>query len=138
MVLLVNPAYQRAIRSIAQTSVGPPMGLAYLASSLEAAGVDVAVLDANALDLDQAETVRRIVDAAPDVLGLTAATPTIDLCVEVAEGARAAGWSGEQCTSPSRHQSPGTVSAGRVPRATSTTAATRVSASPVTSRSKHP
>ena len=51
-VLLVAPCYHQRISNVAQTTVGPPLGLAYIASVLEQRGVDVAILDANALGLD--------------------------------------------------------------------------------------
>ena len=87
-VLLVNPPYQSRTEAIAQISVGPPLGLAYLAASLEVAGVPVDILDANALQLSEEETLRRVLDAEPDVVGLTAVTPTADLCARIAHGVK--------------------------------------------------
>jgi len=70
------------------------MGLAYLAGVLRDASQPVDVIDANALRLDLPAVTRRIVDARPAVLGLTAVTPTIDLCAEIATRARQSGFEG--------------------------------------------
>ncbi len=79
-VLLVAPCYHQRISNVAQTTVGPPLGLAYIASVLEQRGVDVAILDANALGLDDGETVDAVVQHRPHVAGFTAVTPTVDQC----------------------------------------------------------
>ena len=69
---------------VAQTTVGPPLGLAYLATELEKRGVRVSILDANALRLSDEEVRRRIVELKPGILGLTAVTPTVDQCAGIA------------------------------------------------------
>ncbi|MCM2266179.1 MAG: radical SAM protein [Elusimicrobiales bacterium] len=48
--------------------VQPPLGLLYCASMLRAAGHAVALIDANALDLSQAETERRAAAFAPGII----------------------------------------------------------------------
>ncbi|MCP4872077.1 MAG: radical SAM protein [Proteobacteria bacterium] len=93
--LLVAPPYQADISSAAQTTVGAPMGLAYLAAALRDAGESVSVLDANALRLTVPEAAERIVRAGnAGVVGLTATTPTIGRCAAVVEHARARGFAG--------------------------------------------
>ncbi len=92
--LLVAPPYQRHVRAVAQTTVGAPMGLAYLAGALRESGHEVSVLDANALRLGVEETARRIVNSGATVVGLTATTPTIDLCAAIVARARAKGFAG--------------------------------------------
>lgn len=78
-VLLVNPCYQSRISSIAQISVGPPLGLAYMAAMLNRLkGVDIRIIDANALAIPDDELCRSILDISPDIVGFTATTPTID------------------------------------------------------------
>ncbi len=94
-VLLVNPPYQRTIEAIAQTTVGPPMGLAYLAGAVRHFGHEVEILDANALDLTPLATVERSLAAGAQVIGLTAATPTMHLCGEIGSGIRAGGFDGK-------------------------------------------
>ncbi|MFQ5464365.1 MAG: B12-binding domain-containing radical SAM protein [Thermodesulfobacteriota bacterium] len=79
-VLLVNPPYEGNINTWTPESTNraigaqPPMGLAYVAAMLEKRGVEVSILDANAMGLD-AEGIRsRVARAAPDVVGVTAMT----------------------------------------------------------------
>jgi len=83
-VLLAVPFYADRISMVAQTTVGPPLGLAYLAAELENRGVRVSILDANALRLSDEEVRRRIVELKPRILGLTAVTPTVDQCAGIA------------------------------------------------------
>lgn len=93
-VVLVNPNYQRNIEAIAQTTVGPPMGLAYLAGALRAADIAVRIVDANALRLEDAETIARSGWHEASFIGLTATTPTIDACISLARGLRHNGYKG--------------------------------------------
>ena len=93
-MLFINPPYQQTVAGVAQTTVGPPMGLAYLAGALREAGEVVHVLDANALGLTPAATIREALGHAPQVVGLTATTPTIHLAHEIARGLRHGGFEG--------------------------------------------
>lgn len=83
-VVLVNPNFQPRIRRIAQTSLGPPLGLAYLASAARRDGHEVSIVDANALGLDAAAAAAAALRAGPAVVGLTATTPTIHLAGDIA------------------------------------------------------
>ena len=83
-VLLTVPFYADRISKVAQTTVGPPLGLAYLAAMLKKDGRSVSILDANAKRMGDAELCRRIAEAKPDILGLTAVTPTVDQCAGIA------------------------------------------------------
>jgi len=103
-VLLVNPNYQQHISAVAQTTVGPPLGLGYLAASLEEQGNRVEILDANAESLSLKSTVERIREARPDLVGLTAVTPTIELCHEIARGVKAS-LPGKKCVVGGSHPS---------------------------------
>ena len=87
-VLLVAPNYHQRISNVAQTTVGPPLGLAYIAAVLEQRGFEVSILDANALDLDEQATVDAMVAGTPRVVGFTAVTPTVDQCGRLARLAR--------------------------------------------------
>jgi radical SAM superfamily enzyme YgiQ (UPF0313 family) len=89
-LVLVNPPFQARIRRIAQTSLGPPLGLAYVAAAAREAGHDVAIVDANALGYDLDQAARAALDLRPDVLGLTAVTPTVPLAGQIAAHAKAA------------------------------------------------
>ncbi len=92
MIVLVNPNYQSEIRSVAQTSVGPPMGLAYLAGELRRSGREVRIVDANACGTDKAEAIREIGSLQPTVVGITATTATIHMADDLARGLRGSGY----------------------------------------------
>ena len=55
-----------------------PIGLAYLAAVLEKAGVELIVFDCPALELDHKKLGEKLASFRPDVVGITAVTPTID------------------------------------------------------------
>lgn len=83
-VALVNLPFQAGIASIAQTSVGPPMGLAYIGAVLRQAGHEVSILDANALRMTLPQVLVELIDLKPQVVGTTAATPSIYMAGELA------------------------------------------------------
>ena len=89
-LVLVNPRFQAAVRHVAQTSVGPPLGLAYLAGAVRRAGMRVTIVDANALGLAPAETIRRVMALDPDAVGATATTPTVLAAGALLAGVKAA------------------------------------------------
>ena len=62
----------------------PPLGLAYVASTLESFGHEVYILDSRALNLTVEETKKRIERINPDVVGTTCMTSTIRGSLEVA------------------------------------------------------
>ena len=87
-VLLVNPPFtlKECFRSFARSgSIQQPLGLAYLAAILERKGHTVKVLDAPPLKLTLEESVNTIKRIRPDVVGLTATTPTFHRSVAIAE-----------------------------------------------------
>lgn len=92
--VLAVPNYQDRVASIAQTTVGPPMGIAYLAGALLDAGEDVALVDGNAERLDVGAVADRILEFNPRVVGFTASTPTIDRCARVVRQLRVRGYAG--------------------------------------------
>ncbi|MBT3408600.1 radical SAM protein [archaeon] len=77
-VLFINPNFQGKIKAISQITVGPPLGLAYLAAVLENDNFNVRILDANALGLSSKEIISYVNDFSPDIIGLSAMTPTIN------------------------------------------------------------
>lgn len=102
-VLLVNPPspeHQRVSRglmggfgmAVNEDLVYPPLNLAYVAAVLRNKGHEVAILDAEAGDLDRAETMRRALERPFDLVGVDSSTTTIegDLTL-AAELARAQG-----------------------------------------------
>jgi len=62
----------------------PPLGLLYIAAVLEKNGHKVQVLDSQAFNLTTAETKERIRKAKPDIVGITAMTPTVKGAFEAA------------------------------------------------------
>jgi anaerobic magnesium-protoporphyrin IX monomethyl ester cyclase len=66
----------------------PPLGLAYIASSLEKAGHEVDLIDSVALTLSVEEVSARLQKFDPTVVGITAMTPTIHGALEAASIAK--------------------------------------------------
>ena len=77
-VLLINPFYP-----ISETP-SPPLGLAYLAAALQAAGVEVRVLDLVVFPYSEAALAQVLEKFRPDVVGLTAVTMNVDRALAVA------------------------------------------------------
>lgn len=79
-VLLINPPYEGNINTWTPDSTNraigaqPPIGIAYLASILEANGIEVSILDANALGLGASGIRERVRRENPDIAGVTAMT----------------------------------------------------------------
>lgn len=85
------PRSQRVVGALGSTDTGqtlPPLGLAYLAASLERAGHQVRLLDARVLCLGAAQVISEILTFKPDLLGLTGLTPTLDTAAEILRQAR--------------------------------------------------
>ena len=57
--------------------VRPPLGLLYVASSLEQAGHTVNIIDCEPMLYSPDETLQLILDSTPDIVGFTATTPEI-------------------------------------------------------------
>lgn len=66
----------------------PPLGLAYIAASVRAAGHAVSILDAYALGWSWERFGAALAEARPDVLGLSAMTPVADVAARAAALAR--------------------------------------------------
>ena len=64
--------------------VYPPLGIAYVASTLEKFGHDVRILDSRALNLTAEETKKHIEKFNPDVVGITCMSSTIKGSLEAA------------------------------------------------------
>jgi len=61
----------------------PPLGIAYVAATLEKTGNKVEVIDAAALKLNADETVKKVIDSGFEFVGITVMTPTISSAMEV-------------------------------------------------------
>jgi anaerobic magnesium-protoporphyrin IX monomethyl ester cyclase len=83
-VLLINPPRLVAGDDI----VAPPLGLAYLAASLERTGQDVQVIDAFAMGLSFEQLEQEIKSRKPDLVGVTGMTPVIDSSFQTIKIAR--------------------------------------------------
>lgn len=88
-VTLINPYFQSQVHHIAQTTIGPPLGLAYVAGGLEEADHDVVIVDANVLGLDPARAAERALTHDPNLVGLTATTPTLPVAAAIAREVKA-------------------------------------------------
>jgi radical SAM superfamily enzyme YgiQ (UPF0313 family) len=85
--VLINPPLSAEVRYGKLAGVGnrlPNLGLAYLAGYLRAAGIDVKIIDAAALNLSAADTANMVAAERPKVCGLTAPTLAIDAVAEIA------------------------------------------------------
>ncbi|MDD5590180.1 MAG: radical SAM protein [Candidatus Portnoybacteria bacterium] len=65
-----------------------PLGLAYLASSVRAAGHKTKIIDAEINHWNLKEATKKIMETTPDLIGLTAVTISIDNAARVAEEAK--------------------------------------------------
>ncbi len=86
-VVLVNPPYPPACY---QHPSSIPLGLAYLGAVLKEGGVEVNVLDAQALRLNNRQIEDRIAEIKPDIVGITSTTLTYKSALEVAKIAKEA------------------------------------------------
>ena len=66
----------------------PPLGLAYVSAFLKRCGFEVMLLDMQGLLMDSEELVRNIAAFSPDLIGITAMTPTVPEALRVSELAR--------------------------------------------------
>lgn len=88
-VLLLNPPfpmearYGKGLKGIG--TVLPPLGILYVAASLEKNGYEVAVLDAELHELGIEETVQRIEKIRPDIVGITCSTSNFYRCVALSK-----------------------------------------------------
>lgn len=78
-VLLVNPSPSSQYVSRESTPILPPLGLAYIAAVLRRAGIDVQILDMNALNLSLRDLLNNIKRFNSSIVGFTAVTPAINL-----------------------------------------------------------
>jgi radical SAM superfamily enzyme YgiQ (UPF0313 family) len=76
-VLLINPFYP-----ISETP-SPPLGLAYLASTLRKAGVEVKILDLVVFPYGRSMLQNLLENFRPQIVGLTAVTMTFDVAMSV-------------------------------------------------------
>jgi len=85
-VLLLNPPSGEMVYSslLPVSAVYPPLGLGYLAGTLERNGIEVNILDANTYRYSISETVERILKTDAEVIGITATSTTIPVVYALA------------------------------------------------------
>lgn len=83
-VLLINPPYFNSKYKFIGL-VAPPLGIAYIAAVLEENSVDVEIIDAAALEMSWETLESEIRKKNPDLLAITALTPTISNAMQTAE-----------------------------------------------------
>lgn len=65
--------------------VAPSLGIGYMAAVLETNGYDVDVLDSSALELTYDEIGEEIIERNPDIVSISALTPTIGVALDAAD-----------------------------------------------------
>ncbi|MGC9517052.1 MAG: B12-binding domain-containing radical SAM protein [Methanomicrobiales archaeon] len=86
-VLLINPPYVNSKYKFIGL-VAPPLGIAYIAAVLEKNGIDVKIIDAAALEMDWETLKKEINEYSPEVIAITALTPTINKALKTAKIAK--------------------------------------------------
>ena len=91
-VLLINPPITKVQREGRLGPViknlyfnSPPLGIAYVAAVLERDGIPVQIIDAAVEDLTMEDTINRIREIRPSIVGLTSTTNFFGNAVELAE-----------------------------------------------------
>ena len=91
-IVLLNPPLseeERGGKLRSAIAVGLPHGLLSIASVVRNHGYEVSLIDATNLGYSTTETVERVLALAPDYVGITTVTLTIDRCSEVAASLKA-------------------------------------------------
>lgn len=83
-VLFVNPP-QTASKYKFMGVIAPPLCIAYMAGVLQENNIDVEILDASAEDMDFKDVEKELLKRKPDLVALTALTPTIGRALETAQ-----------------------------------------------------
>ena len=86
-VLLINPPYFNSKYKFIGL-VAPPLGIAYMAAVLEQNDIAVEIIDAAALEMSWETLEREIKRTSPQLVAVTALTPTIDQALQTAELAK--------------------------------------------------
>ena len=88
-VLLVNPPERTELAKV-MGICAPPLGLMYLAAYLEKNAIPVEILDANVLGYGPKRVAEEAKRSGADIVGITAATPTIGAALATMEAVRGA------------------------------------------------
>ena len=90
-ITLINPPYgfgdlvgkSRSMKIV--MNVIQPLGLGYIAALLEREGYEVRIEDSQCLGYDHRTLVDRVTKFHPDILGISATTPTFGSCLLTAQ-----------------------------------------------------
>lgn len=82
-ITFVNPP-QTASKYKFMGVIAPPLGLAYMAAVLEENNFSVNIIDASASDMSWEDFENNLKDSNPDIIAITALTPTIEKALETA------------------------------------------------------
>ena len=83
-ITFINPP-QTASKYKFMGVIAPPLGMAYIAAVLEKNNYDVSIVDACALDYTLEDLSERIKKENPDIVSISALTPTIGSALESAQ-----------------------------------------------------
>ena len=85
-VVLINPYWQRRDSNIAKKISGclPNIGVTYLASSLEKAGLRVGIIDANAEQLNDDQVLARLQQDMPGFVGMSSTSVNVNRALKLA------------------------------------------------------
>jgi radical SAM superfamily enzyme YgiQ (UPF0313 family) len=83
-ILLVQPNYSYQ-RKTGGWGINPPLGLCYVASVYEKAGIEVKIIDANVLNLTPLEVVDEAIRFGADAVGVSILTPAHEYACKIAE-----------------------------------------------------
>jgi len=68
--------------------VAPPLSIGYIAAVLEENDIDVKIIDCPALEIEWEDMENEIIKYSPDMVGITALTPTINPALKSARIAK--------------------------------------------------
>ena len=86
-VLLINPP-DTASKYKFIGLVAPPLGIGYIAAVLEENDIEVKIVDGSALEMSWEELEKEIYTYSPNIIGITALTPTINQALKTARIAK--------------------------------------------------
>ena len=86
-VLLINPP-DTASKYKFIGLIAPPLGIGYIAAVLEENNIDVKIIDGSAIEMSWEDLEKEIQKYSPDIIGITAVTPTINQALKTAKIAK--------------------------------------------------
>lgn len=81
-IILINPPSGEVYGGL-PAPMQLPLGLAYIAATIEQAGYDVKVIDIETENLTEKQLIKKITDIEPSIVGITCTTPTYNSAVKI-------------------------------------------------------